>query len=136
MMEISMFRFLMFFMLGPLVAVITAMMYEIWSGALPGIFGAIFAAALLLFVWPLFAIAGAIDQHLAHYLPGSLRAFIMALLGATIAVGLLHVVVRTISPAWWLVPVSIWAPLALIDAVVMGLCALLSEDFRNQDSAR
>jgi hypothetical protein len=130
MMVISTYRFLTFFMLGPAVAVVAAAACIPGALALPAI-----ASILLLFVWPLFAVAGAFDQYLARALPVPLRAILMALLGAAIAVGFVHVTARVTSMKWWLVPPSIFVPFAVIGAVVMGLCALLSEDFRKQDNA-
>jgi hypothetical protein len=70
------------------------------------------------------AVAGPVDGYFAHVLPIPLRVPLTAIVGATIAVGLfLYLVGKGMS-------LQFPTPIAIIGALSMGMCSLLSHDYR------
>lgn len=89
--------------------------------------------AMILFVFSFLvsAIIGPIDGYLARVLQTPLRAPLIAIAGAAIAVGVLYVLAGMISPRWVLLPLWILPPFAIGGAICMGVCSLLSHDYGN-----
>jgi hypothetical protein len=79
-------------------------------------------AIVVLFGLALSAVAGLIDGFLAQAVPLRLRASLVAIFGAAIAVAVAYGQVGTL-------PQFVLVPLAISSAFCMGACSLLSNDY-------
>jgi len=89
------------------------------------------AMILFVFTFLVSVIIAPIDGYLARVLQTPLRTPLIAIAGAAIAVGVLHVLAGMISPHWVLLPLWILPPFAIGGAICMGMCSLLSRNYGN-----
>jgi hypothetical protein len=115
-------RVLVFLLLGPASAAFTVFLMcvadtgtKYWDIAL------LSAVAMLIVTLPLSAFCGVVDECVARTLPMAARAPLTALVGATIAGGLVWVLFRPLFPTF-----------AIGGALCMGGCSLLSNEYRHQ----
>jgi hypothetical protein len=89
-------------------------------------FACVVGAVLAILSFPMSAISAAVDGFLARAFPISLRVYLTAIVGATIATAAaLAVFSSLLSP-------SIVMALALGGALLMAACSLLSNDYSDQ----
>jgi hypothetical protein len=128
----SMKRALVFLLLAP-----TLVAFTIWLMIVPQRTGfpvglrELCAAAAFLFTFLVSAVTGLIDRYLARALPIPLRAPLNAIVGAGIAVGLLLALTRMMFSQWTMLPQSILMPFAIVGALCMGACSLLSNGYES-----
>jgi hypothetical protein len=119
-MLISMRRFLFFSLLGPVMGVASAVIYDLIAGnTLEVDEGRVLA---FLFSLGVSISTGPVDGYLAHVLSQPLRASLSAMVGATAAAFLVFVLTKQLQPL---------INVALAAAVCMGLCSLLSGPSRD-----
>ena len=123
-MLISLKRTYTFLLLGPILGVFGAMLNEaIVKGR--AINWDIHDGTVMAFIFSLVvsAITGPVDGYFAYVLPVLLRAPLTAIVGATMAVGLI------LALAGKMLPQETLMSLAIIGAFCMGLCSLLAHDY-------
>jgi hypothetical protein len=119
-------RGLVFLLLGPMLGVLIALVPHAASGGFsvgPAFIGDI----LFLFGLLVCGIAGVIDGILSRTLPIALRAPLIALVGAMIAIGL---PAALLGPP----PAELSIALGIGGALCTGVCSLLSHDYRRAGS--
>jgi hypothetical protein len=116
-------RVFIFLVLGPLAVAITVFS-ALAAGGAPGNFAQFLAAALAFLTFPVAAFAGLADGCLARTFPIPLRAPLTAIIGATIAC------IPAFAFLHCFLPSSELMFLPVGGAVCMGLCSLLSHDYR------
>ena len=123
-MLISLKRTYVFLLLGPILGVFGTWLFEGIAGR--GFNGEFGEGAVIAFVFSVVvsAITGPVDGYFAHVLPIPLRVPLTAIVGATIAVGLFLYLVGKMMPLQF--PTHI----AIIGALSMGMCSVLSHDYR------
>jgi hypothetical protein len=89
-------------------------------------FACLVAVVLSVLSLPMSAISAAVDGFLAHAFPITLRVYLTAIVGATIATAVSLAVFSSLLPA------SIVMALALGGAIVMAGCSLLSHDYSGE----
>jgi hypothetical protein len=119
-------RALVFLLLGPMLGVCGAALVDVAAGrAVNGDFeGAVMA---YFFGLAVSAATGPIDGYLARIVPIYLRAPLTAIVGATIAVGLILAMGRMMLPP------QILMQFAITGAVCMGVCSVFSNAYRNEE---
>jgi hypothetical protein len=90
---------------------------------------------LYLFALPVSALTLPVDCYLAQRLPLALRAPLTAVVGGTIAVGLLCALAWAVSPHG-ATPQCLLTPFAIGGALSMGLGSVLSSDYGGGGAAR
>ena len=123
-------RAFVFLLLAPtLVAVAT------WPYVAPaGGCDLILVAGLCLLTFLVSAITAPVDGYLARALPIPLRAPLIAIVGAALAVGTVCVLVSAVLRHWTMLPQWILIPFAIGAALCTGVCSLLSNDCRGPRS--
>lgn len=77
------------------------------------------------------AVARTMDEYFALVFPIPIRAPLTAIVGAAVAVGLFLAIVKKATLPGTPLPASdVLRPLAILGAICMGVCSLLSDDFR------
>lgn len=124
-MLISLKRTYVFLLLGPILGVFGAKLNEVVAGR--AFSWEIGEGTVVAFIFSAIvsAITGPIDGYFAHAVPVPLRAPLTAIVGATIAVGLLLYLVGKVTPLQF--PTHI----AIIGALSMGMCSVLSHNYRS-----
>jgi hypothetical protein len=127
---ISLKRTYVFLSLGPILAVLGAVLADVAAGR--GFPREIGEGAFIAFVFGLAVsvVTGPVDGYLAHVLPLPLRVPLTAIVGATIATGL---ILYLIGKA---MPLHFPTPIAIIGALSMGVCSLLSHDYADSGEIR
>jgi hypothetical protein len=116
-------RFYVFMLLGPILALGGAASLDIVAGRCPR-YDEGFVMALL-FGGVVSAVARTMDELFALAFPIPVRAPLTAIVGAAVAVGLLLAIIRK------MLPVETLMPFAILGAICMGVCSVLSDDFRS-----
>ena len=135
----SMKRFPIFWPLGPITVVLVALLREwIASGQIPGDY---VEGCVILFVfgWIVCAVSLPVDGVLAYVAPIYLRAPLIAIVGAAVAVGLrlymeAELGSKTVAPPVYAGTPIAWIAAAAIGAVTAGVCSLLSHDYHRSNA--
>jgi hypothetical protein len=116
-------RTLVFLLLGPVLGVFGAILNDVVAGRWVREFGegGVMALAFSLIVS---VVTGPVDGYFAHALPVPVRVPLTAVVGATMAVGLI------LALSGKMLPRDVLMPFAVIGALCMGTCSLLSHDYR------
>jgi hypothetical protein len=115
-------RFYIFMLLGPILALGGAASLDIAAGrCLRYEEGVVMS---LLFGGVVSAVARTMDEYFALVFPIPVRAPLTAIVGASVSVGLLLAIAGKMLPSETLMP------FAILGAICMGVCSLLSEDVR------
>jgi hypothetical protein len=122
-------RAVVFLVLGPASVFLTWSIFVAGAGGPAGGFVAFVGMLLFLFTLPVAALSASFDGYLARALPLPLRAPLTAIVGATVAGGLLLALNRMMFPHGTTLPLEILTPFAIGGAVCMGACSLLSHDY-------
>lgn len=117
-------RILVFLLLGP-ASVVTAWLIYAPAGKGP----ALAAMALFTFAFFVASCTVLVDGYLADTLPIYLRAPLIAIVGAAIAVGMAFGLAWTVVLHFVMLPQWILLPFAIGGALCMGACSLLSNDY-------
>ncbi|MBR1209145.1 hypothetical protein [Bradyrhizobium sp. JYMT SZCCT0180] len=119
-------RALVFALLGPVFGVLAA--WSIVTVAIGAHFDSYGVPIVFFFTLIVCAIVGPVDGVLAYVVPIWLRVPMTTMVGAAVAVGLylwVHLGNTTVPPS-----LHRLFPIAMIGALSMGVCSLLSHDYR------
>ena len=118
-------RTLVFLVLGPILGVLGGMLDDGFAGR--GFYREFGEGAVMAMVFGSIVaiVTGPIDGYFAHALPLPVRMPLTAAVGATMAVGLI------LALTGKMLPEDVLTRLAIIGAVGMGVCSLLSHDYRD-----
>jgi hypothetical protein len=121
----SMKRLPVFLLLGPVFGVLVALSNAVVeSGRFPPPDYAEGCTMFFVFSLIVSVVAGPVDAILSYAVPISLRAPLTAIVGAAVAVGL------DLYGATWTPPLHTLVLYAVLGALSMGACSLLSHDYR------
>jgi len=123
-------RLPVFLLLGPVFGVLVAVSNAVVaSGRFPPpdvVYG---CAIVFVFSLIISVIAGPVDAILSHALPICARAVLIAIVGATVAIGLFLYAGAQLGGTR-AVPLDTLVLIAVLGALSMGACSLVSNDYR------